>query len=137
MVQSGVDLAVGGVDRVGAPRRRVGVRLTDDADEWPEETQPKLDQQDAEFQSDRSHAVASALADTLDETFGAELAEVVPKLAEAVLVTGEAMAGDDARRRRMGERAYETSRGRYSWPALAERVAEVYAEVADAAPTLP
>ena len=48
-----------------------------------------------------------------------------------------AMAGDDARRRRMGERAYETSRGRYSWPALAERVAEVYAEVADAAPTLP
>src|SRR5712691_1942193 len=96
MVQRGVDLAVGGVDRVGAPRRRVGVRLTDQADQWPEETQPELDQQNAKFQSDRSQAVASGLADTLDEAFRAELAQVVPKLAETVLVTGKAMASDDA-----------------------------------------
>src|SRR5712691_321279 len=96
MVQRGVDLAVGGVDRVGAPRRRVGVRLTDQAGEWPEETQPKLDQQDAKFQSDRRQAVASALADAFDEAFGAELAQVVPQLAEAVAVTDEAMASDDA-----------------------------------------
>jgi glycosyltransferase involved in cell wall biosynthesis len=46
------------------------------------------------------------------------------------------IVGDDEERRRLGERAYEVSRERYSWPALAERVAEVYAEVADAAPTL-
>jgi glycosyltransferase involved in cell wall biosynthesis len=46
------------------------------------------------------------------------------------------VAGDEERRR-MGEKAYEASRGRYSWPALAKRVAEVYAEVADTAPTLP
>src|SRR5712691_2951557 len=77
MVQRGVDLAVGGVDRVGAPRRRVGVRLANQADQWPEETQPKLDQQDAKFQSDRRQAVASALTDPLNEAFGAELAEVV------------------------------------------------------------
>src|SRR5438876_9898085 len=87
---------VGGVDRVGAARRHVGVRLTDQAGEWSEKTQPKLDQQDAKFQSDRRQAVASALADALDEGFGAELAQVVAKLAEAVLVTGEMMATDDA-----------------------------------------
>src|SRR4051812_33625660 len=96
MIESGVDLQVGGVDRVGAPGRRVGVRLTDQAGEWPEETQPELDQQDAQFQPDRSQAVASGLADTLDEAFRAELAQVVPKLAETVLVRGEVMASDDA-----------------------------------------
>src|SRR5437763_13155291 len=96
MVQSGVDLAVGGVDRVGASRRRAGVRLTDQADQWPEQTQPKLDQQDAKFQSDRRQAVASALAETLDEAFSPQFAQVVPKLAEAILVSGEVMASDDA-----------------------------------------
>ncbi|HEX4716894.1 MAG TPA: glycosyltransferase family 4 protein [Thermoleophilaceae bacterium] len=46
---------------------------------------------------------------------------------------------DDEERRRMGETAYRRSRERYSWPALAERVAEVYDDVvrsADAPPTL-
>jgi glycosyltransferase involved in cell wall biosynthesis len=59
----------------------------------------------------------------------------------------EAMAGALVRmvnepdsRRQMGEMAYERSRQRYSWPALAEKVARVYDQVAgpaDAAPTLP
>src|SRR6266542_3391441 len=96
MVQSGVDLAIGGVDRVGAPGRCVGAWLSDQAGEWPEETQAELDQQDAKFQSNRRQAVASALTDPLDEAFCAELAQIVPKLAEAVLVTSEAMASDDA-----------------------------------------
>src|SRR4051794_23520017 len=46
---------------------------------------------------------------------------------------GEALVrivSDEAERRRMGEVAYERSRARYSWPALAERVARVYDEVA-------
>jgi glycosyltransferase involved in cell wall biosynthesis len=46
------------------------------------------------------------------------------------------IVSDDEERRRMGETAYERSRSRYSWPALAERVARVYEDVADAAPTL-
>jgi glycosyltransferase involved in cell wall biosynthesis len=46
------------------------------------------------------------------------------------------IVGDEDERRRMGETAYERSRERYSWPALAERVAKVYGEVADAPPTL-
>lgn len=42
------------------------------------------------------------------------------------------IVADATERRRMGETAYERSRECYSWPALAERVAGVYAEVADA-----
>ena len=38
------------------------------------------------------------------------------------------IVADDDGRRRMGEEAYEVSRSRYSWPALAKRVAEVYGE---------
>jgi glycosyltransferase involved in cell wall biosynthesis len=50
------------------------------------------------------------------------------------------IVGDDDARQRMGKTAYERSRARYSWPALAERVARVYDEVAGSAappPTLP
>jgi glycosyltransferase involved in cell wall biosynthesis len=45
----------------------------------------------------------------------------------------EAVNGDGERRRR-GERAYVAARERYSWPALAGGLAEVYAEVADGRP---
>jgi glycosyltransferase involved in cell wall biosynthesis len=41
---------------------------------------------------------------------------------------------DGDERRRMGEIAYERSRERYSWPALAQRVASVYDEVAKGSP---
>jgi glycosyltransferase involved in cell wall biosynthesis len=44
------------------------------------------------------------------------------------------IVSDDDERRRMGQTAYERSRERYSWPALAERVARVYDEVAAAQP---
>ena len=45
----------------------------------------------------------------------------------------EAVNGE-AERRRRGERAYEVARGRYSWPALAAGLAQVYAEVAAGRP---
>jgi glycosyltransferase involved in cell wall biosynthesis len=51
-------------------------------------------------------------------------------LAEALV---EAVNGD-AERRRRGERAYVASRERYSWPALAQGLAQVYAEVAEGRP---
>ncbi|MBV9212135.1 MAG: glycosyltransferase, partial [Actinobacteria bacterium] len=47
-------------------------------------------------------------------------------LAEAMVA---AATGDDERRRR-GEAAYREARSKYSWPALAERLAGVYEEVA-------
>jgi glycosyltransferase involved in cell wall biosynthesis len=56
-------------------------------------------------------------------------------LAEALV----RIVNDEDARRRMGATAYERSRSRYSWPALAERVARVYADVAnpaDAPPTV-
>ena len=53
----------------------------------------------------------------------------------------EALAGalveavnSDRERRRRGERAYETARGRYSWPALARGLGQVYQEVAERRP---
>jgi glycosyltransferase involved in cell wall biosynthesis len=45
----------------------------------------------------------------------------------------EAVNGD-AERRRRGERAYVTARERYSWPALADGLSQVYAEVAEGRP---
>jgi glycosyltransferase involved in cell wall biosynthesis len=39
------------------------------------------------------------------------------------------IVNDNDKRKRMGENAYLRSRERYSWPALAERVAETYDEV--------
>jgi glycosyltransferase involved in cell wall biosynthesis len=39
------------------------------------------------------------------------------------------MVNDEKNRLRMGETAYERSRERYSWPALAAKVAEVYRDV--------
>jgi glycosyltransferase involved in cell wall biosynthesis len=51
-------------------------------------------------------------------------------LAEALV---EAVNGEPERRRR-GDRAYETARARYSWPALAHGLAGVYEEVADGRP---
>jgi glycosyltransferase involved in cell wall biosynthesis len=45
----------------------------------------------------------------------------------------EAVNGD-AERRRRGDRAYRAARERYSWPALARGLAQVYAEVAEGRP---
>jgi glycosyltransferase involved in cell wall biosynthesis len=60
---------------------------------------------------------------------------LVPPDDEAALADAlvEAVNGD-AERRRRGERAYEAARSRYSWPALAEGLAHVYAEVAERRP---
>jgi glycosyltransferase involved in cell wall biosynthesis len=63
---------------------------------------------------------------------------LVPPDDEDAMCEALARIVNDSRwRDRMGRRAYEVSRARYSWPALAQRVARVYTEVADAAPTLP
>jgi len=49
-------------------------------------------------------------------------------LADAIVAAVE----DGAERRRRGGLAYERSRARYAWPALAERLARVYADAAGA-----
>src|SRR5262245_57582821 len=78
------------------PRGAADVWPTGQAGEWTEETRPELDQLDAQFQPDRGQAVASGVADTLNESSGAELAEVIAKLAEAIVIGGEMMASDHA-----------------------------------------
>jgi glycosyltransferase involved in cell wall biosynthesis len=56
---------------------------------------------------------------------------LVPPDDEAALADALVEAvNDDHERRRRGERAYEVARGRYSWPALARGLAQVYGEVA-------
>ena len=52
VVQRGVDLAVGGIDRVEVAPWGGGTRLLDEAGEWTEQARPKLDQQNAKFQSE-------------------------------------------------------------------------------------
>lgn len=59
---------------------------------------------------------------------------VPPDDEEAMAEALARIVNDDGERRRMGETAYERSRARYSWPALAEKVARVYDEVSAAAP---
>jgi glycosyltransferase involved in cell wall biosynthesis len=44
---------------------------------------------------------------------------------------------DAGERRRRGENAYESSRSRYSWPALAKEVASVYGDVVEGKPESP
>ncbi len=68
----------------------------DQADEWAEQTHSKLDQQYTELQPGGSQAVASGFAESFDEAVGAELTEVISKLAALVVVGGEAMPSDDA-----------------------------------------
>jgi len=68
----------------------------DEAAEWTKQAHAEFDQENAKFQSERRQAVASGLADALDETLGAQFAQVVAQLAEAVVVSGEVMTSDDA-----------------------------------------
>ena len=71
-------------------------RMSDHADEWAEEACAELDQQHAELQADWSQTIAAGLPDTLHQTFRAELAEIIAKLAETVVVGWELMPSDDA-----------------------------------------
>ena len=96
MVQSGVNLIVGSVDQVEVTPVGGGARLVDEAGEWTEQAHAEFDQENAKFQSERRQAVASGLADAFDETLGAQFAQVVAQLAEAIVLSGEVMASDDA-----------------------------------------
>jgi glycosyltransferase involved in cell wall biosynthesis len=59
---------------------------------------------------------------------------VPPDDEEALAAALVEAVNDIAERRRRGERAYVTARERYSWPALAAGLAQVYAEVAEGRP---
>src|ERR687886_3008048 len=71
------------------------MRVRDRGGEWPEEARAQLDQQHAELQPEGSQPVAPGGAEALDQTFRAELAQVVAQLAEVVLGLGELLAGQD------------------------------------------
>ena len=88
MVEGGVDLVEGRVDGVwgwGAACASGG----DERSEWSEQTGAQLDQQHAELQAERSQSVAAALAEAFHQPFGAQFAQVVTQLAEAVVSLGE------------------------------------------------
>ena len=59
---------------------------------------------------------------------------VPPDDEEALAAAMLAAATDDGERRRRGEAAYKDARSKYSWPALAERLAGVYDEVREEGP---
>src|SRR5215208_5260093 len=91
MIEGEVDLAEGRFDRaiVGGGLRR---RSSSKGGERAEQPGAELDQEDAELEAACRQAIAPGVADPLDEAVGAELAEVVAELAQAVVGLGEAMA---------------------------------------------
>ena len=97
MVQSGVYLVVGSVDRVEVTPRGGGGRLMDEAGEWAEQACPQLDEQNAEFQSEGSlHELPRIRSITLADCAEGNL--VLPK--ELDLLT---RVGDGLRHRHDGE----------------------------------
>ena len=96
MVQSGIDVAEGSVDRVGVAGCRGRARFTDEASKWTQQTHAQLDQQYAELETDGCQAVATARPQAFDQALGAQLAQVIAQLAETVLAGGYLMAGQDA-----------------------------------------
>jgi glycosyltransferase involved in cell wall biosynthesis len=56
---------------------------------------------------------------------------VPPDDEDALVAALEEVVNDPGERRRRGEAAYEEARGKYSWPALVERLAHVYEAVRD------
>src|SRR3954447_26720437 len=87
---------VGSVDQVEVTPVGGGARLVDEAGEWTEQAHAEFDQENAKFQSERRQAIASSLADTFDEPFGAQFAEVIAELAESVFVGLDVMTSNDA-----------------------------------------
>jgi glycosyltransferase involved in cell wall biosynthesis len=59
---------------------------------------------------------------------------VPPDDEEAMAAALAEAVNGEAERRRRGERAYEAARASYSWPALAQGLAQVYTEVAEGRP---
>jgi glycosyltransferase involved in cell wall biosynthesis len=59
---------------------------------------------------------------------------VPPDDEEAMAAALAEAVNGEAERRRHGERAYEAARASYSWPALAQGLAQVYTEVAEGRP---
>jgi hypothetical protein len=63
VVETGVRLALSGVDGVGGPCGWVLRRTSDHGEEWAEEACPKLDEKNAEFQADWSQTIVAPKAD--------------------------------------------------------------------------
>src|SRR4051794_10558464 len=90
MIEGEVDLSEGSFDLAvvgGGLRRRCG-REGGDRTEQP---RAEFDQEDAELEAACGEAVATGATDPLDEAMGAELAEIVAKLSEAVVNLGESV----------------------------------------------
>src|SRR6266566_2514262 len=96
MVEGGVDLTEGSLDRVVVWRWGATAAVGHEGGEWTKQTYPQLDQEHAELEPQRSQAVASGGADAFDEPFGTQLGQVVAQLAEAVVGLRQLMAGQDA-----------------------------------------
>jgi len=71
------------------------VRVVGDGGEWSRRRLRSLTSK-TRVEAERSQPIAAAGAEALNESFGAELAQVVAELAEAVVGVTEPVAGEDA-----------------------------------------
>ena len=89
-------MSEGRLDRAGVAAGATRSRLGGETRERSEETGAELDEEDAELEAAGGQAVASAGPDPLDQAMGAELAEIVTELAQAIRLVGEAVTGEQA-----------------------------------------
>lgn len=96
LVQIGVEFTHGGFDAARISSRESAMGLGGQRGEWSEQERARFDQQDAQFDSERCDPIAARLANTLYQTFGAELVEVITQLGQSVIGFSETVPPEEA-----------------------------------------
>ena len=95
MVEGGIDLTEGSFDGVGIADR-TSRRIGDERAQWAEETDPKLDEEDSDSESQWSEPIPTSATKAFDEPLSAQFGQVVPELAKSVVLIGESMAREQS-----------------------------------------
>ncbi len=85
MIESGVDLAEGGLDLAGVAGRAARGVVPRKRDQGPEETGAQLDEEHPELEAAWRQAITAAGAKPFHQAVGPQLGQVVAQLAEPVV----------------------------------------------------
>ena len=96
VVESDVHLLKRGVDGVVVVYWLLPAGMRSECGKRAEQAESELDEEHADLGTGRGDAVAPSAAQALHQAFGAQLGQVIAELAEAIVVVGEPMTGQDA-----------------------------------------